>query len=319
MARLTENKIVVIIRKTRLEELIARYNTVEQARFYIEHLGADFDDYLAEDRQYRQTLATVEQQLGALGRVLVLERTYTPNYVFGPEDTVVVIGQDGLVANTLKYLDHQPVVAVNPDPARWDGALLPFTAAEAGAVVREVFKNGRRSKEITMALASLADGRKLYAVNDLFIGPRSHTSARYVLESGGGREVQSSSGVIVSTGLGSTGWFRSVVAGAAGIGRRLGEILGGHCGETTSDETDGRFPWAADYLCYSVREPFPSRTTGAELVLGRVDAASPLIITSLMPERGVIFSDGVESDFLEFNSGRKAVITVADKKGRLVV
>ena len=319
MARLTENKIVMIIRKTRLEELIARYNTVEQARFYIEHLGADFDDYLAEDREYRQALATVERQLTALGRVLVLERTYTPNYVFGPEDTVVVVGQDGLVANTLKYLDQQPVVAVNPAPARWDGALLPFTVAEAGSVVRETFKNGRRSKEITMALASLADGRKLYAVNDLFIGPRSHTSGRYVLESGGEREAQSSSGVIVSTGLGSTGWLRSVLAGAAGIGRRLGALAGGHCGEAISGGDDGHFPWSADYLCYSVREPFPSRTTGAELVFGRVDAASPLVITSLMPERGVIFSDGVESDFLEFNSGQKAVITVADKKGRLVI
>lgn len=33
------------------------------------------------------------------------------------QDIVVVIGQDGLVANTLKYLDGQPVIAINPDPA----------------------------------------------------------------------------------------------------------------------------------------------------------------------------------------------------------
>ena len=35
------------------------------------------------------------------------------------EDIVVVVGQDGLVANTLKYLQGQPVIAVNPD--RSDG------------------------------------------------------------------------------------------------------------------------------------------------------------------------------------------------------
>ena len=38
-----------------------------------------------------------------------------------------------------------------------------------------------------------------------------------------------------------------------------------------------------------------------------------------MPEHGVIFSDGIEADFLEFNSGTHAVIKVAEKKGMLVV
>jgi len=38
-----------------------------------------------------------------------------------------------------------------------------------------------------------------------------------------------------------------------------------------------------------------------------------------MPENGVIFSDGMESDFLNFNSGMDATVTLADKKGRLVV
>jgi hypothetical protein len=37
-----------------------------------------------------------------------------------------------------------------------------------------------------------------------------------------------------------------------------------------------------------------------------------------MPERGVIFSDGIEADFLEFNSGSKATISVAERQGRLV-
>ena len=47
----------------------------------------------------------------------VIDRGFLPNFVFGPEDTVVTLGQDGLVANTLKYLHGQPVVGVNPDPS----------------------------------------------------------------------------------------------------------------------------------------------------------------------------------------------------------
>jgi hypothetical protein len=50
-----------------------------------------------------------------------------------------------------------------------------------------------------------------------------------------------------------------------------------------------------------------------------VDGANPLVITSLMPAHGVIFSDGMEEDFWEFNSGQKASIHVADKRGKLVV
>ena len=44
-----------------------------------------------------------------------------------------------------------------------------------------------------------------------------------------------------------------------------------------------------------------------------------MILTSAMPENGVIFSDGIENDFLSFNSGMKATITIADKSGHLVV
>jgi hypothetical protein len=38
-----------------------------------------------------------------------------------------------------------------------------------------------------------------------------------------------------------------------------------------------------------------------------------------MPENGVIFSDGIENDYLKFTSGIEAVISVAEKKGHLVV
>ncbi len=76
--------------------------------------------------------------------------------------------------------------------------------------------------------------------------------------------------------------------------------------------------WNSDYLFYSVREPFPSNTTGASLVFGMIKD-SPLQIFSQMPEGGVIFSDGIEQDFLQFNSGIGVKISVAAKKGYLVI
>ena len=35
-------------------------------------------------------------------------------FLFEPDDLVVIVGQDGLVANVSKYLDGQPVVGINP-------------------------------------------------------------------------------------------------------------------------------------------------------------------------------------------------------------
>src|SRR5437867_3311375 len=124
--RLTENKIVLVSRHTRLDDLITRFNTIDQARFYVEHLGADFSDYVNERETYRAALSAAQTVLQSLGRLQTVDRSFLPNFLFGDNDTIVVLGQDGLVANTVKYLSRQLVVGVNPDSKRWDGVLLPF-------------------------------------------------------------------------------------------------------------------------------------------------------------------------------------------------
>jgi NAD kinase len=318
MQRLTDNKIILVTRPTRVAELKHRFHSRMQAKFWVSHLGQDFSDYELEDEHYANAVLVAQQTLGGLGRVQLVDRSFLPNFVFGPQDIVVVLGQDGLVANTVKYLNGQPVIGVNPDPARWDGQLLPFRLSDLAKIVPEVLRGKRAAKSVTMAQVTLNTGEKLYAVNDLFLGPRSHISARYKITCGGKSENHSSSGVIVSTGVGSTGWFKSLLAGATGIVQSLGADT---VKQTRPLKPAPRsdFAWDAGYLCFTVREPFPSKTTQASLVFGRVTVKQPLLIESQMPENGVIFSDGIESDFLEFRSGVRATITPADRRGSLVV
>jgi NAD kinase len=311
-------KMILIKRKTRLEELVVRYNTIQQAQFYIERLGADFSDYIEEDDRYSKAVAYAAAELNAYGRVQILDREHVPNFIFGKQDMVVVIGQDGLVANTLKYLREQPLIGVNPDPLRWDGVLLPFTVKDLKLIVPDIIRRRRPIKEVTLAKAELNDGQCLYGVNDLFVGRKTHVSARYQIELSDRMEQQSSSGIIVSTGLGSTGWFKSVLAGAKGIMRSTTNQNSPLSPEAITGSEDG-FHWNSPFLYFTVREPFPSQTTDAELVFGKIEERRPLRITSQMPENGVIFSDGVESDFLEFNSGVEATIGLAENKGHLVV
>jgi NAD kinase len=319
MNRLTDKKIVLVTRPTRLAELVGRFNTVSQARFYVEHQGADFSDYLREDETYHRALTEAQEVLGQIGLVQTVDRSFLPNFVFAPEDTVVTLGQDGLVANTLKYLDGQPVVGVNPDPERWDGRLLPFRVSDLTKLMPEVVLRRRNTRSVTMAQATLNNGQILYGVNDLFIGPKTHTSARYLIRSGKSNETQSSSGVIVSTGMGATGWLRSLLTGAGAV-----SLAATHRGKANRNEPGcyervvAGFSWASDYLYFTVREPFPTRTTGASVVFGRVTKETPLVLESQMAENGVIFSDGIEKDFLEFNSGAKATIGIAKKQGVLV-
>jgi len=306
-----ERKVVLVTRKTRLQELLARHHTLAQARFYIEHLGADFGDYVLEDVAYEASLRIARQALGQWGRHQVLDRTHLPNFVFSADDIVVALGQDGLVANTMKYLDGQPLLGVNPEPSRWDGVLLPFAADALASTLAEVARDRRPTKVVTMAEARLSDGQTMRAVNDLFIGPRSHASALYDIALGDRVEHQSSSGVIVATGLGSTAWLKSVVTGSLALAGAFGRRASAAGYEPTA--------WDAERLTFAVREPFPTRSSQATLVYGAVTKAQPLRMRSRMPEHGVIFSDGMEADFLRFTAGMEATIGLAAAQGQLVL
>ena len=311
MSAAADRKVVLVTRRTRLEELVARYHTLAQARFYIEHLGAELSDYLCENAAYSASLQVAVQALHSWGRYQIVDRAYLPNFVFAADDIVVALGQDGLVANTMKYLSGQPLVGVNPEPSRWDGILLPFEAKDLSALIDEVAGERRATKSVTMAEARLSDGQTLRAVNDLFIGPRTHTSALYDIQIGERHESHSSSGIIVSTGLGSTAWMKSIVTGSVRIANAL---------RATGDGYEYRpQPWDTELLTFAVREPFPSRSSSAELVYGTVTAERPLKLRSRMPENGVIFSDGMESDYLRFTAGLEATITVSERAGRLVI
>ena len=306
------DRIVVVKRKTRLEELVARFNTKGQARFYIEHAPGgtgDFGDYEREDTAYRAALELVHRATDVgLPRHLI-DRELVPTYTFGDRDIVVVLGQDGLVANVAKYALEHPIVGVNPDPSRFDGVLLPYAAERCGDAITALLTSKAKLQRVTLAEARLGDGQRLVAFNDLFIGARTHVSARYLLTHGSVHEAQSSSGVLVSTGAGSTGWISSVFNMAAGVTA----LAGGSHGKAI------RLPWDDERLLFAVREPFVSLHSSAERVAGMLARGEHLILESLMPMDGVIFSDGVESDFLRFEAGATATIGASSDAALLVV
>lgn len=303
------NKIVIVTRKTRLQELIYKYNTAEQARFYIEHMGVDFSDYVAEDVRYQKTVRQVMDISERFARVQKIERDFVPNMIFGKQDIVIAVGQDGLVANVMKYLNGQPLLGINPDAERWDGVLLPFEAGQLPDLLPKVIAGNYNARQVTMAEASAKDGQKMLAVNDLFIGCKTHTSARYDIMWNNKQENQSSSGIIVSTGLGSTGWYKSIMVQA----KQMAAIF--NCGQFK----DKPLAWDDNQLTFVVREPYPSRSTQAGIVYGKIGKKDNFSVVSKMPVNGVVFSDGIEEDAIAFDSGTEITVRIADRKGKLVV
>lgn len=300
---------IIVKNKTRLETLINRFNTKAQAKFYIEHAGGNFEDYEIENENFHQSLSLVQRQLSTVLKNKIVERTFLPSFLFNKNQVIIVIGQDGLVANTAKYVNEIPIVAINPDAERYDGVLLPFNPTNFMDVIENVINNKYTSKIATLAEAQLNDGQRLLAFNDFFIGASSHISARYKISYNNKVENQSSSGIIVSTKSGSTGWLSSVYNMSIGLHDFI---------EHNNKRKHKIIDLKDDELMFAVREPFLSKKSKISVVAGIISAEDKLTVESFMPTNGVLFSDGIESDFLHFNAGSIVKIGIAKEKANLV-
>lgn len=294
---------ILITRKSPLELLLERFGTRGQAEFYLRSRGQDLGWADGVHDMLYAALALVYQALPANQRRTRIDRDDLDRFLFAPDDLVVIVGQDGLVPNVAKYLRNQIVIGINPDPELYDGVLCRHSAARAAELLifaaAPVAASTLMVESRCMALAKREDGQELRALNEIFTGHASHQSARYHIDLGGVRERHSSSGVISATGTGATGWARSI-AEQRGIEGPL------------PAPTDARLAWF-------VREPFPSGATGTEFNFGLLAQNEPLRLESEMDEGGVIFADGIESDRIEFLTGQRLEIGVADERLRLVV
>ncbi|MEG3089283.1 hypothetical protein [Sphingomonas sp. PB4P5] len=273
---------VFVTRETDYELLLARHATRGQAKFFLETRGQDID--LLEDR-HRQLHATLQAGRAAVPhdwRQAALTRADLDRFLFGPEDVIVAVGQDGLVANVAKYLSGQPVLGLNPAPDLYDGVLVRVPLARLAALLPASVAGAAPVEHRTMVEARLDTGERLLALNEVFVGHHSHQSARYHIATPDLAEDHSSSGLIVASGTGASGWARSIMEATH---------------EVLSLDPQERA------VAFFVREPFPSVATGTSLRAGKL-AQAPLDVTSRMNDGGVIFADGIEQDFLAFDWGR---------------
>jgi hypothetical protein len=289
-------RVVVVHRHTELDDLLARHGTRGQAAFFLTSRGRSLDEVDHRHHAVQAALAAVASAIPIDWRRAAVERSDLDRFLFAPEDIVAVVGQDGLVANVAKYLDRQPVIGVDPEPGRNAGVLVKHSPAQFSTLVREVAEGIAAYEAHAMVEASLDDGQALTALNEIFIGHPSHQSARYRLCVGDAGERQSSSGLIVSTGTGATGWCQS-------IWRQTRSAL------VLPEPSEPRLVWF-------VREPWPSPATGTSLGEGEVEHGQSLRIVA-ETDGLVVFGDGIESDRMTLGWGQEAKIGLAERTLRL--
>lgn len=294
-------RLVIVHRRTELQELLDRHATRGQAEFFLRTRGRTLREVQERHDGLSAALATVRAAVPAEWRHAEVERTDLSRFLINPEDVIAVVGQDGLVANAAKYLNGQPVIGIDPEPGANPGVLVRHTPDAAAKLLREAGLSGPvqrlRCQELATVTARLDDGQELSGLNEVFIGHASHQSARYQLMVPDGRaERHSSSGLIVSTGTGATGWCASIAL------ERGGRAL--------PAPTDPRLAWF-------VREAWPSPITGTALTEGALAAGETLRVT-VASDQLVVFGDGMEDDRLTASWGQEILVQLGERPLRLV-
>jgi hypothetical protein len=288
--------VVIVTRPTEYDGLLAEHATHGQAAWVLGTRGQAIGRYVARHQQQRMAVDVALRAIPSTWRHTSIGRADLDRFLFTPDDVVVAVGQDGLVANVAKYLEGQPVIGVNPDPARYEGVLARHPSAAVADLLRSL--SNLPISERTMVVATTDTGLSIRALNEVFIGHATHQSARYRLTHRDAVEDHSSSGVIIATGTGATGWARSVH----------------RCHQSRLVLPEPCDP----ELVFFVREAWPSVATGAELTEGIVASDGTLTVTSAMNGGGTVFGDGIEGDALPLPWGASVHIARAPMTLRLV-
>jgi NAD+ kinase len=281
------------------EILLARKRTA------LDHYREDMDDPAAElpkeeyepivegHENHYDTVEAVRERLDEEDMPYdELEIPEEPEEAFEGYDLVVSVGGDGTVLDTSHYIeDETPLLPVRSDPGS-HGALCQYGADEVDAAIDAALEDPA-IEEWSRAEVDY-DGETAYALNEVFIAD-SHSMevARYEVSDGERTEEHMNSGLVVSTGAGSTGWYNNIPG------------------------SDGAFPADADELRYIEREPI--RDGDQELNSGVLEPGEELEIRSKMNVDGIISVDGDREDLLfGFPRGATATVRLADSPLRVV-
>lgn len=131
------------------------------------------------------------------------------------KDLVISIGGDGTFLSASHYIENTPILGVNSDTNRSEGALTTIDLSQLNDKIKKILNNKIKIKEYTREKIILHQKNKKVetenALNETFFGNiNPHYTTNYEIDYKNKSENQRSSGVVISTGTGSTAWYHSM-------------------------------------------------------------------------------------------------------------
>jgi len=202
---------------------------------------------------------------------------------FKDKDLIITIGGDGTFIAASSFTKNQKILGINSEPEQSEGFLTSIKENELEKLKEildgkyKIIKRQRiQVKRNNILLPKLA-------LNDVYLGSSSqfHTS-RYIINYKENKEEQRSSGILISTGSGSTAWYKSA---------------GGN-----------PFSFEEEKLKFLIREPYSGNLYKPTILNGEINENESLKIQGKRNNGGILALDSCFT--YRFNNKDKVEISI---------
>ena len=123
---------------------------------------------------------------------------------------IIAIGGDGTTLSASHFISDKPLLSVNSSPHTSEGAITTISFENLEEKLEEIKEKIETEKMERIKVSINGKPINLLALNEVFIAnEKAYLISKYKLKFQGKEEIQKSSGLIFSTGTGSTAWFKS--------------------------------------------------------------------------------------------------------------
>lgn len=284
------SKIIIVPKMSKYEWDLHRYNlTHEQLIKKYAQDNIDADRILKSHDRQKESLNSLQKYFHNFQ--FVSRENFTRETARNA-DIIIALGGDNHLQYVSHFIDSTLLMGVNSDTARSEGALTYFTAEDFEKILLKIEKDDFDIEE-WQRLECILNGTSIsLTTSEYFLGENARKfMSRHILKIGDKEEEQKGSGLLVSTGAGSTGWYDS---------------------ECRYLYPDGNiFPKTSKYARFLNTAPYRGKLNGYSMLEGKLEEGMELTVYSLNDSKGIVTSDSIED--YDFNIGAKAVIKLSKK------
>jgi len=187
------------------------------------------------------------------------------------KDLIISVGGDGTFLSASHFIENQPILGVNSNTKRSEGALTSSTLENLEKKLKKIIKGKFKIKNYERIQTKIKTDKKELltkpALNEIFIGNiNPHHISNYIIKKKKFKEFQKSSGILVTTGTGSKAWYKA---------------MGGK-----------PFKGIKKELRFKIREPSPGKMNKIKLKHGKINKNEKLEIISKM-NHGILTVDSI--------------------------